>query len=209
MKEKDYCIILGDPEEAEKIKHSLIEKYGKDHVEVKTVFAEEFPVKNLLEEIESVPLFSKRKIIHIKNCENMDNDSCKLLKKFFENPPPDVYIIVSGKKIKSILAEYVDITKKETAEGIFPAIYRMRNLADKRKVISLLKEYIKHNPYEVPKVINASSIYLRNLITRQNKVDKKILLAYAHLQELDFKLKTGRIDKEDVDIFLFSILNSI
>lgn len=208
MMEKTNYIILGNPERAEEIKRHLMEKYGIGESEVKTVFAEEISIKNIIEEADVIPLFSKRKIIYIKDCEKISTDDCKKLKKFFESPSPDVFLILSGKNIKSVLKDFVDeVHTEEKKVGLYPAIYRMRSPKDKKKLIFLLKEYIKNNPYDFPAVINAASIYLRNIIINQKRIDKKILDRYNKLQRLDFDLKTGRINKENLDIFLFHILD--
>ncbi|MCM8830077.1 MAG: hypothetical protein NC824_03665 [Candidatus Omnitrophica bacterium] len=203
----DHHIILGDKEKAEAVKQSLIEKYGIEKVEVKTVFADEVSIKALLDETDFLPLFSNKKLIYVKNCEKINNEDCKLLKKFFENPESDILFILSGKEIKDVLADYVDVdVKQEGPLELYPAIFRMRSQKDKKRVISLLKEYMKNNPIDFPAVINASFIYIRNIIKNQKNVDKKILKAYQKLYHLDFYIKIGRIDKEEFDIFLFSLL---
>ncbi|MDD3726704.1 MAG: hypothetical protein PHI44_05865 [Candidatus Ratteibacteria bacterium] len=208
MKEKDNYIILGDSEKAEEIKQLLMEKYGIGKGEVKTVFADEVSVKDLLKEVDFVPLFSKKKIIYIKNCEELSKEDCELLKKFFQSPLPDVCLILTGKEIKGALDEYVDIetVKDEETSALFPGIFRMRSPRDRKKVISLLKEYIKHNPLDFPTAINASFVYIRNIVKNQKKVDKTLLDAYQKLHRLDFELKTGRIDKKEIDIFVFTLL---
>ncbi|HOL21850.1 MAG TPA: hypothetical protein PLQ41_03220 [bacterium] len=203
----DNHIILGDPEKAETLKQSLIEKYRIETGEVKTVFADEVSIKALLGETDFLPLFSNKKLIHIKNCEKISNEDCKLLKEFFENPVEDMLLILSGTEIKDVLADYVDVdVKQEGALELYPAIFRMRSPRDKKRVIYLLKEYVKNNPLDFPAVINASFIYIRNIVKNQKNVDKKLLDAYQKLYHLDFNLKVGRLDKEEFDIFLFSLL---
>ncbi|MCM8762410.1 MAG: hypothetical protein NC905_02315 [Candidatus Omnitrophica bacterium] len=203
----DNYIILGDIKKAESVKQSLIEKYGIEKVEVKTVFADEVSIKGLLDEVDFLPLFSTKKLIYVKNCEKINSEDCKLLRQFFENPKEDILFILSGKEIKDVLADYVDVdVKQEGPLELYPAIFRMRSPKDKKRVISLLKEYVKHNPLDFPAVINASYIYIRNIIKSQKNVDKKLLDAYQKLYNLDFDMKIGRIGKEEFDVFLFSLL---
>lgn len=203
----DNYIILGDPQKAEEAKQSVIEKYGIENVEIKTVFADEVSIKDLLDETDFLPLFSNKKIIHIKDCERINKEDCKLLRQFFENPKEDISFILSGQEIQDVLADYVNIdVKKERILELFPAIFWMRSTKDRKRVISLLKEYVKHNPLDFHAVINASFIYIRNIVKNQKNLDKKLLEAYQKLYYLDFDMKIGKIDREEFDIFLFSLL---
>ena len=209
----DNYIVLQDPEKAEILKQSLIEKYGIEKGEVKNVFADEVSIQSLINEMRVLPLFSKKKLVHIKNCENINMDDCQLLKEYFEDPSPDVCLIISGDDIKTPLKSYLGKGEKEEKkyEGGFSDIYRMKGPADKKKVISLLKEYIRDNPPDAsfPVVVNASMVYIRNIIRNKKQVDKKLLDIYNKLYNLDFDLKIGKIEKKDLDVFLFSIIDRL
>lgn len=206
--ETDNHIILNNPGQTEEIKQCLIAEHKIPKEGVQTVFADDVLIKTLLEDALVFPLFSSKKLIHIKNCEGINLEDCKLLKGFFDNPEENVFLILSGTKIKSVLNDYVDIEeeKGEVTVQLFPAIFRMKSLKDKRKVIALLREHKKNNPFDFPTTINAAFIYIRNIVKNHRNIDKNILDAYQKLYSLDFKLKTGRIDTEDFDIFLFSLL---
>ncbi|MCX8081801.1 MAG: hypothetical protein N3D17_00115 [bacterium] len=207
MIDKNNYIIIGDDAKAEELKQHLIEKYGIEKGEIKTVFADEISIKVLLDETGFLPLFSNKKLIHIKNCEKINKEDCKLLKDLFENPKEDIFLILSGKEIKDVLADYVDIMlKEEVPLELFPAIFYMKGPKDKKKIISLIREYITHNPHDFPAVINASFIYLRNTIKNKKNIDEKIFDSYQKLYNLDFNLKIGKMGEEEFDVFLFSIL---
>jgi len=209
----DNYIVLKDSEKAEVLKQSLIEKYGIEKGDVKTVFADEASIQALLNEMSVLPLFSKKKLVHIKNCEKIGKDDCQLLKEYFEHPSSDVCLILSGDDIKAPLKDYLGKDEKEEKkkEGGFSDIYRMKGPGDKKKVISILKEYIKDNPPDssFPVLVNASLVYIRNIIRTNRQVDKKLLDIYNKLYNLDLDLKVGKIDKENLDVFLFSIIDRL
>jgi len=209
-KNSDNYIILGEPEKAEEVKLHLINKYTVEDFDIKTVFADEIPVLKILEETEFLPVFSQKKILHVKNCEKINAADCKIVRTYFENPSPDICLILSGKDIKEPLADYVDIESEEdlTKSGLFPRIFRMGTKDDGRKLTGMFREHLKNNERDFTPVINAAVIYLRNVIKKQKKIDRQLLNKYTELHRLDFNLKTGRIHPgHELEIFLYYLFS--
>lgn len=207
-KNSDNYIILGHPEQAEELKLHLINKYVVEDFDIKTLFSDETPAVKILEETEFLPLFSQKKILHVKNTEKLLKSDCEILKEYFDKPSPHICLIMSGKSIKAPLDDYVDVSAEKDFTGLFPRIFRMGTKDDGKKLIELFREHLKNNEKDFAPVINAALIYLRNVIRRQKKVDKQTLNKYVKLQQLDFNLKTGQLHPgSELEVFLFYLFS--
>lgn len=203
-KNSDNYIILGHPERVEELKFHLIKKYGIQDFDIKTVFADETPAVKILEETEFLPLFSQKKLLYVKNIENLSKSDCEMLKEYFDKPSDEVCLIMNGNSIKAPLDTYVDITLEKDFGGLFPGVFRMGKEDDGDKLIALFREYLKNNERDFNPVISAALIYIRNLVKKQRRVDSQILNRYRRLQKLDFNLKTGQVHPgPELEIFLY------
>lgn len=208
-KDSDNHIILGMQERAEDIKFKLIEKYGMSDFDVKSIFADEVPLQKILEDIEFLPVFSQKKILLIRNCESINTEACRILKEYFDNPPDHICIILSGKSVKEPLEEFVEEEAEEEfdRDSLFPAIFRSSPWGKNENLIKLFREHIRNNPVDFTSAVTAACMYLRNIVRKQKKADKRILNKYAELHKLDFNLKTGRLRPgAELEIFLIYLL---
>ncbi len=210
MKKKDFdnYIILGHPEKAEELQLHLINKYIVDDFDIKTLFAEETSAVRILEETEFLPVFSARKILHVKNSEHFLKSDCEIIKEYFDRPSPHICVIISGSSIKAPLNKYVDVDADKDLTGLFPKIYRMGARDEGEKLVYLFREHLKDNEKNFRTVIGAGLMYLRNIVRKQKKVDRQTLNKYKRLQQLDFKLKTGQVHPgPELEIFLYYLFS--
>lgn len=207
-RDSDTYIILGHPEQAEELKLHLINKYVVQDFDIKTVFADETNAAGILEETEFLPLFSQKKIIHVRNSERLLKADCEMLKEYFDAPSPQTCLIISGKSIKAPLDDYADVSPKKDFTSIFQKIYKMGPRDEGDKLISLFREHLKDNEKDFTAVIAAALIYMRNTVRKQRKVDRHTLNKYLKLQELDFHLKTGQVHPgPELEIFLYYLFS--
>jgi DNA polymerase III delta subunit len=203
-KDSDNYIILGQTEKAEEVKLYLINKYLVEDFDIKTLFAGEMPIGKILEETEFLPLFSRKKILFVKNIERFLKADCEILKEYFDRPSPNTCLIMTGKSIKAPMDRYVDVSAEKDLSGLFPMVFRMATKSDGERLLGLFKDYLKNNEKDFAAVINAAVIYLRNVVKRQKGIDRETLNKYRELQKLDFNLKTGQIHPgTELEIFLY------
>lgn len=197
-------IVIGHPEKAEELKLHLINKYAVDDFDIKTLFADEIPAVKILEETEFLPVFSSKKILHVKNTEKFLKADCEMLKEYLDKPSPQVCIVMSGKSIKAPLDKYVDVSAEKDFTGLFHRIYKIGTGDDGEKLVGLFREHLENNEKDFAPVISAALIYMRNVVKKRREVDSRTLNKYIKLQQLDFSLKTGRLHPgPELEIFLY------
>jgi hypothetical protein len=207
-KNSENYIILEHPDKTEELKNHLINKYKVEDFDIKTIFAGETPAVKILEETEFLPFFSTKKILHVKNSENLLKSDCELLKEYFDKPLQHICLIVSGKSIKQPLNKYIDVAAEKDFTGLFQRIYKMGKRDDGERLVCLFREHLKNNEKDFRTVISAGLMYLRNIVRKQKKVDKQTLNKYKKLQQLDFNLKTGQVHPgSELEIFLFYLFS--
>ncbi len=210
MKKKDSenYVILGHPEQAEELKLHLINKYAVQDIDIKTLFAGETAVPAILEETEFLPLFSQKKILHVKNTEKFLKADCEILQEYFDKPSAHVCLIMSGKSIKAPMDGYADVAAEKDFTSIFQKIYRIGPAGGGNKLVALFREHLKDNEKDFTAVIAAAMIYLRNTVKKQKKVSSQTLSKYQELQKLDFGLKTGQVHPgPELEIFLYYLFS--
>ncbi len=202
-KNSDNYIILGHPEQAEELKLHLINRYVIQDFDIKTIFADETPAVKILEETEFLPLFSQKKIVYVKNAEKLLKSDCEMLKEYFDMPSPHICLIIAGKSIKAPLDDFADVSPEKDFTGLFPRIFKMGTRDDGDRLVALFREHLKNNERDFAPVISAALVYMRNVVRKQRKVDRRTLNKYMKLQELDFNLKTGQVHPgPELEIFL-------
>ena len=199
----DISIILGDTEKGvEKIK-SLISEYNISDFDIKTIYTEEEKIEKILEEIDYLPIFSKKRLLHIKNSEKLTKTDCETLEFYFLHPPAHICIVFTGMDIKPPLKSYAENILPQETKGLFPQVFRMRRKEEKKKFVAILMEHLRLNEREFTPIIAAAEIYLKNVLLSQKTVDIEILNKFQILYQLDFNLKTGRCHiGSELEIFL-------
>lgn len=200
----EVFIILGDSEKAETKKAALIAKYGISDFDIKTVYADDKKPGKILEDMDFLPVFSKKKLLHIKNSEKLSKADCEKIEMYFQKPPEHICIMLTGRDIKPPLKGYAERVVEEPKTGLFPQVFRLKKKEDRRKLIALLMEHLNSNERDFTPVVTAAEIYIRNRLVNQKKADSEIIGKFNSLHRLDLHLKTGRYRTgPELEIFLY------
>jgi len=202
------AVILGDEEKAGEIIARLSSEYGISDFNMKTVYAGETKIEKILEEIDFLPLFSERRLLHIKNVEKLNKADCEKLEPVFENPPGNICVILTGKDVKLPLKNYAGKVTEEPKKGLFPQVFRLRRKEDRKKIVALFMEQLRLNEKDFTPVLTAAEIYLKNVLLSQKKADNETVKKFKSLHQLDFNLKTGRCHAgPEFEIFLYYLFS--
>ncbi len=203
---KNLFVIIGQNLSAfDEIYNELNEKYKFSDFDRKIFYAGEMPFEKIIEEMDFLPVFCEKKLIVIKNCENLKKRECEVLEKIIKNGVKNTFIIITGADIKAPLKKYAkEFNIFKTPEDIlFSQIYKIKR-EDKERLRSLIKEYITQRERNFQVVVAAAHIYLKNLLLKRKKISKDIIKKFEQLSELDFSLKIGRIHPgEELEIFFY------
>ncbi|HNS31837.1 MAG TPA: hypothetical protein PKN36_02535 [bacterium] len=204
----DIIIILGDAEKGEKKAAQFKISYGISDFDTKTMYAEEEKIEAILQEIDYLPVFSKKRLLHVKNSEKLSKTDCEKLEVYFHHPPEHICIVFTGKEIKLPLKNYADDITEETGKGLFPQVFRLRRKDDRRKLVALLMEHLYLNERDFAPVITAGEIYLKNVLQNQRRTDGETVSKFNSLHRLDFELKTGKCHTgPELEIFLYYLFS--
>ncbi|MCK9266785.1 hypothetical protein M0P98_07960 [bacterium] len=199
-------ITLGDSEKWEKKVTQLRTKYKISDFDIKTLFAEEKKIDTILEEIDYLPVFSKKRLLNIKNCEKLTKSDCEKLEIYFKNPPEHICILFVGIDIKAPLKKYVEDSVEDNKFDLFPQVFKLKRKEDRKKLISLLMEQLKYNESGFAPIITAGEIYLKNVLLNQRRKDIETINKFKILHQLDFDLKRGvRHTGAELEMFLHYI----
>jgi len=190
----------------DQIYNELNEKHKFSDFDRKIFYAGETSFEKIIEEMDFLPVFCEKKLIVIKNCENLKKSECETLEKIIKKGVvKNTFIIITGADIKAPLKKYAkEFNIFKTPEDIlFSQIYKIKR-ENKERLRSLIKEYITQRERSFQVVIAAAHIYLKNILFKKKRVDEKIIKKFEQLCELDFSLKTGRIHPgEELEIFFY------
>jgi len=203
---ENLFVIIGQNLSAfDQIYNELNEKHKFSDFDRKIFYAGEIPFEKVIEEMDFLPVFCEKKLIIIKNCENLKKRECEILERIIKNGLKNTFIIITGADIKAPLKKYAKESSvfKTPEDILFSQIYKIKR-ENKERLRSLIKEYITKRERNFQVVIAAAHIYLKNILLKKKKVDEEIIKKFQQLSELDFSLKTGRIHPgEELEIFFY------
>lgn len=209
--EKKYSniyIILGDIEKGDKRVAKLISEYQISDLDIKTIYAEDKNLEKIFEEIDYPPFFSKKRLVHIKNCEKLTKLHCEKLEGYFPDLSKYVCIVFTGVDIKSPLKKYAQDVVVSKQQGLFPKIFSLRRKEDKKQLVALFMEHLESNERDFTPIITAAEIYLKNLLLNQRKLTPELINKFKTLYQLDFDLKVGKLHTgPEFEIFLYYLFN--
>ncbi len=202
--DSDIIVIIGSAEEGEKKVSYLKSTYSIADFDCKTLYAEEENIVPMVfSEVDYIPLFSGRRLLHVKNCQNLTKSDCESLEPLFEKKLDNICAVFTGSDIKQPLKKYVKESQKEAARGLFPEVFRLKRKDDRKRLVALCMEELAANENNFVSVIAAAEIYLKNLLLSQRFADAEITKKFKIMHRLDFELKTGRFRKgPQLEIFL-------
>ena len=205
-KKENLFVIVGIDETSrfEEIYKNLEEKYKFTDFDKKVFYGGEVTINDIIEEIDFLPVFSEKKLIIIKNVENLLKSECEKLEEIIEKAK-DVIFILTGTDINMPLKKYAEVYSpfKTPEQMLFSQIYSIRK-ENKGKLRSLIREYVSQREKNFQVIIGAANLYLKNVFLNRKKLDRETIKKFEQLHQLDFSLKIGKIlPGEELEIFIY------
>ncbi|MCM8832514.1 MAG: hypothetical protein NC816_01115 [Candidatus Omnitrophica bacterium] len=202
---KNLIVILRDIDKLKEIVSEIKEKYSINDFDIKIYDVEKMEIKKIINEFDYYPVFSEKLLFIIKNTEKISKNDCEMLYNYIKKLPSHIIVILYGMSINPPFEE--SKFKKEilSPENIFfKDIYSLKG-TDKKKMIEILRNYIKVREKNFTPLISGIEIYLKNILIKEKKLTEQIIKKFELLHNLDYFLKIGIVEPgAELEIYLFS-----
>ncbi|MCL5408966.1 MAG: hypothetical protein M1135_02980 [Candidatus Omnitrophica bacterium] len=179
----------------EEIKSAIQNK--RSSINILIYYAPEVNLQDIKNDIINPSLFTENKVIIIQHAELFDKKTWEKLLKTITRVPEEIDIIIAGDSFKKSPGEdYTVEILEEKDESPEKQIYRFfrRRYLKPSEIMEKITLFIRENPYKQPIIISAFEQYIQQLF-----LDKKISFEefqnkIEYLNDLDYKIKSGKID---------------
>jgi len=192
---KNYIVILNDYEKFKSEVEEVKKKYNINEFDIKIYSAGEINIEKILNEFEREPVFSEKSLLIIKNVEELSKSDCEKLHNFLKKIPPDIIVILYGLSINPPFEESheTNIEFLSPENIFFKKIYSIKDKND-RKILEILKEYMRVREKNFTSLISGLEIYFRNILKKEKDLSREMVKKFELLHNFDYSLKTGRIE---------------
>ncbi|HOK56292.1 MAG TPA: hypothetical protein PKV21_02110 [bacterium] len=201
---KNLIVIINDIEKVKTTIETLKEKYNINDFDIKIYDAEKIEINRIINDFDYNPIFSENSLYIIKNVESFSKDDCEILYNSIKKLPPNIIVILYGISIKPPFKE--SKFKKEPVspeEKFFKEIYNLKG-TNRKKIMEILRNYMKVREKNFTPVISGIEIYLRNILYNEKTLKDEFIKKFDLLFNLDYSLKTGMIEVgSELHIYLF------
>ena len=207
--DKSAYLIVGNREYAKDLVRKLVARHGISDFDVKTVYADEVPLDDILNDFDFLPVFSEKKLVHVCNVENIKKDDREMLSNYMDNPFEHLVLVVSGSDAKEPLKKHADIFEKEKADEqvLFSGIYSIGR-EDTKRLRELIAGYLDVQPRNFHMVIAACELYLKKNVIRQKVVTPELAKKFNLLHDIDYSFKIGRLlPGPELEAFLYYLFS--
>jgi len=150
-------------------------KYSE--MQVKPYSAENTQVQDILNELNTISIFAKKRIIIYKNIDRLNKDATATLESYFENPNPDVHFVLTAQSVNKGTKFY----KKAEKQGVILDVPEEKAWQREKSVIRWLHEKINADGRQAePRVVE---VLVKQVGTEQNLLEQEIQKIYCYLGE--------------------------
>jgi DNA polymerase III delta subunit len=169
--------------------------------EKRIYYASDFDREAFYEEISSSSLFSPRRFLVLRQVELFRKEEWDAILKALKYKVQEVEVVLEGRPSRSFPSTKFDVVRIESRSS--SNIWTLFTLSEK-EFYRALGSLVEKDPYLFPELIGACAQHLRLLLRNKTisylQYNKKIVL----LQDLDYRMKSGKISKNPGWELLFS-----
>ena len=238
LKESNIYLIFGvDQYSIDKIIALLIEKYVRDDArsfDFATFYGDDTKAENILQQMDMLPFITAKRVVIVKNFDQLGAAELKKTADYFENPAPDTIAILTAEKIdkrqkvfKNITANGIVVECKQpystaNISGWLKNELRLRNVRMDASAVNAFTNSIELN-YQVAanelekiillsgndKVIKRETVIQSMSGTRNNTVyDLQKTLGMRNLKE-SLKIADNLDNNDESFVFLISVITNL
>jgi hypothetical protein len=204
--------LIGNEEQLKKRIEEIKNNFQEKHQSINIInyYAPEVDLKDIKNNLLNPSLFAENKIIIIHYAELFDKKTWEKLLEILINISEEIFIIIAGESFKKNPGNKYSVEileeKEESPEKQIYQFFRRRYLKPS-EIMEKITLFIKENPYKQTLIISAFEQYIQQLFLNKIISFEEFKNKIEYLNDIDYKLKSGKINSTPGwEVLLFRLI---